>query len=36
MGIRQSLSRIGSCRDNAPMESFNGTLKVEGLRNPAF
>lgn len=36
MGIQQSLSRVGNCHDNAPMESFNGTLKVEGLRNEAF
>ncbi|NLB31793.1 MAG: IS3 family transposase [Alcaligenaceae bacterium] len=36
LGIQQSLSRVGNCHDNAPMESFNGTLKVEGLRNPAF
>ena len=35
-GIRQSLSRVGNCHDNAPMESFNGTLKIEGLRNQAF
>lgn len=36
MGMQQSLSRVGNCHDNAPMESFNGTLKIEGLRNPAF
>ena len=36
LGIQQSLSRVGNCHDNAPMESFNGTLKVEGLRNQAF
>lgn len=36
MGIKQSLSRAGNCHDNAPMESFNGILKVEGLRNQAF
>lgn len=36
MGIQQSLSRVGNCHDNSPMGSFKGTLKVEGLRNPAF
>lgn len=36
LGIQQSLSRVGNCHDNAPMECFNGTLKVEGLRNQAF
>src|SRR5919198_1323170 len=28
-GIRCSMSRKGNCWDNAPMESFFGTLKVE-------
>ena len=28
-GITVSMSRKGDCWDNAPMESFNGTLKVE-------
>jgi putative transposase len=28
-GIRQSMSRKGNCWDNAPMESFFGTLKTE-------
>src|SRR4051812_9156979 len=28
-GIRQSMSRKGDCYDNAPMESFFGTLKTE-------
>jgi putative transposase len=28
-GIAQSMSRKGYCRDNAPMESFFGTLKTE-------
>jgi len=28
-GIRQSMSRKGDCWDNAPMESFFHTLKVE-------
>lgn len=36
LGMQQSLSRVGNCHDNAPMESFNGILKVEGLRNPDF
>lgn len=27
--ITQSMSRKGNCRDNAPMESFFGTLKTE-------
>ena len=28
-GFRQSMSRKGDCWDNAPMESFFGTLKTE-------
>lgn len=28
-GFRQSMSRKGNCWDNAPMESFFGTLKTE-------
>lgn len=36
MGLVQSLSRVGNCYDNAPMECFNGILKVEGLYNEAF
>jgi len=36
MGLTQSLSRVGNCHDNAPMECFNGILKVEGLYNEAF
>lgn len=36
LGMQQSLSRVGNCHDNAPMESFNGTLKVEGLYNEYF
>lgn len=35
-GIRQSLSRVGNCHDNAVMENFNGILKVEGLYNELF
>ena len=34
--ITQSLSRVGNCHDNAPMECFNGTLKVEALYNRDF
>lgn len=30
-GIVQSMSRKGNCWDNAPMESFFGTLKVESF-----
>lgn len=33
-GIIQSFSRTGNCRDNAAMECFNSTLKVEALYNP--
>lgn len=33
LGIQHSLSRVGNCHDNAPMECFNGTLKVEGIYN---
>lgn len=29
LGIRASMSRKGNCYDNAPMESFWGTLKSE-------
>ncbi|HGE5782458.1 hypothetical protein BW425_25475 [Bacillus pseudomycoides] len=29
MGIRQSMSRRGSCLDNAPMKSFFGHMKDE-------
>lgn len=36
MGITQSFSRSGNCHDNATMECFNGTLKVEALYNPAL
>jgi transposase InsO family protein len=31
-GMRQSMSRRGNCLDNAPMESFFHTLKVELVR----
>lgn len=30
-GIVQSISRKGNCRDNAPIESFFGTLKTESF-----
>ncbi|WP_197273128.1 IS3 family transposase [Neisseria sp. 74A18] len=30
-GIEQSISRKGNCRDNAPIESFFGTLKTESF-----
>ena len=29
LGIKASMSRKGNCYDNAPMESFWGTLKSE-------
>ena len=34
LSLRHSLSRSGNCWDNAPMESFNGSLKTEWLYNP--
>ena len=34
IGLEQSFSRAGNCHDNATMESFNGTYKVEALYNP--
>jgi putative transposase len=27
--MKQSMSRVGKCIDNGPMESFRGTLKCE-------
>ena len=33
MGVKQSFSRRGNCHDNATMECFNGTFKVEALYN---
>lgn len=35
-GVKQSMSRKGNCFDNAPIESFFGTLKAEyfHLANP--
>ena len=34
--IECSMSRKGNCLDNAPMESFFGTLKTESLRRVSF
>jgi transposase InsO family protein len=34
--IECSMSRKGNCLDNAPMESFFGTLKTESLRRASF
>lgn len=36
MGIQDSFSRRGNCYDNATMECFNGTFKVEALYNPLW
>jgi putative transposase len=33
-GIRVSMSGVGNCYDNAPMESFFGTLKTECASSP--
>ena len=33
MGLTQSYSRTANCHDNATMECFNGTFKVEALYN---
>ncbi len=35
-GITASMSRKGNCWDNAPMESVNGTLKVECVNGEHF
>jgi len=35
-GITVSMSRKGDCWDNAPMESLNGTLKVECVNDEQF
>ena len=35
-GIEVSMSRKGDCWDNAPMESLNGTLKVECVHDMHF
>ena len=34
MGLTHSFSRTANCHDNATMECFNGTFKVEALYNP--
>ena len=36
LGITVSMSRKGDCWDNAPMESVNGTLKVECVHDMHF
>ena len=36
LGITVSMSRKGDCWDNAPMESVNGTLKVECVNDVHF
>lgn len=36
LGITVSMSRKGDCWDNAPMESLNGTLKVECVHDEHF
>ncbi len=35
-GVVVSMSRRGNCWDNAPMESFNGTIKVECVYQTRF
>jgi transposase InsO family protein len=35
-GITVSISRKGDCWDNAPMESVNGTVKVECVHGVHF
>jgi len=35
-GMKTSMSRVGNCWDNAPMESFFGTLKTESLHHYRF
>ena len=35
-GITVSMSRKGNCWDNAPMESANGTVKVECVHGEHF
>ena len=36
MRVNHSFSREGNCHDNATMESFNETLKIESLYNSMF
>lgn len=35
-GMTQSMSRVGKCKDNGPMEAFLGTLKVEIFYGKTF
>jgi putative transposase len=35
-GLRCSMSRRGNCLDNAPMESFFGSLKTELVHRTTF
>ena len=35
-GLQTSMSRKGNCWDNAPMESFFGTIKTESLHHYRF
>jgi putative transposase len=35
-GMETSMSRKGNCWDNAPMESFFGTIKTESLHHYRF
>ena len=35
-GIEQSMSRMGNCLDNAPMESFFASLKKEHVHHVRF
>ena len=35
-GLRSSMSRRGNCLDNAPMESFFGSLKNELVHRTSF
>ncbi len=35
-GIKRSMSRRGNCLDNAPMESFFGSLKSELVHRTSF
>lgn len=36
VGMKTSMSHKGNCYDNAPMESFRGTLKNESLSHYRF
>lgn len=35
-GITMSMSDVGNCYDNAPMESFWATLKTELTQHPTY